>query len=54
MLVQKNKDFKEFIENINKDMQTNDADRIAKHKYDKILDDDLEEYLTKIENKSNA
>lgn len=35
-------------------MQTNDADRIAKHKYDKILDDDLEEYLTKIKNKTNS
>lgn len=39
MLVEKNKDFKEFIENVNKDIQTNDADRIAKNKYDEILED---------------
>lgn len=38
MLVEKNKDFKEFIENVNKDIQTNDADRIAKNKYDEILE----------------
>ena len=45
MLVEKNKDFKEFIDNVNKDIQTNDADRIAKNKYDEILsDEDCEEY----------
>lgn len=38
MLVEKNKDFKEFIDNVNKDIQTNDADRIAKNKYDEILE----------------
>lgn len=40
MLVQKNGDFKEFIENVNKDIQTNDPERIAKIKYDKVLSDD--------------
>lgn len=46
MLVEKNKDFKEFIENVNKDIQTNDADRIAKNKYDKILsDEDLQKHI---------
>lgn len=40
MLVQKNGDFKEFIENVNKDIQTNDPERIAKNKYDKVLSDD--------------
>lgn len=46
MLIRKNKDFKEFITNVNKDIQTNDPERIAKDKYDKILDDNkLEEHL---------
>lgn len=46
MLVEKNKDFKEFIENVNKDIQTNDADRIAKNKYDEILsDEDLQKHI---------
>lgn len=46
MLVEKNKDFKEFIENVNKDIQTNDADRIAKNKYDDILsDEDLQKHI---------
>lgn len=46
MLVGKNKDFKEFIENVNKDIQTNDADRIAKNKYDEILsDEDLQKHI---------
>lgn len=47
MLVEKNKDFKEFIENVNKDIQTNDADRIAKNKYDEILSDEAYEALQK-------
>lgn len=45
MLIRKNKDFKEFITNVNKDIQTNDPERIAKAKYDKILGDELEKYL---------
>lgn len=46
MLVEKNKDFKEFIDNVNKDIQTNDADRIAKNKYDEILsDEDLQKHI---------
>ncbi len=40
MLVQKNGDFKGFIENVNKDIQTNDPERIAKNKYDEVLDDE--------------
>lgn len=40
MLVQKNRDFREFVENVNKDIQTNDPERIAKGKYDEILDDE--------------
>lgn len=40
MLIEKNKDFKEFIQNVNKDFKTNDKDRIAIQNYDKILDDD--------------
>lgn len=40
MLVEINTDFKEFIENVNKDIQTNDPERIAKIKYDKVLSDD--------------
>lgn len=45
MLIRKNKDFKEFITNVNKDIQTNDPERIAKAKYDKILGDELENTL---------
>ena len=45
MLIRKNKDFKEFITNVNKDIQTNDPERIAKAKYDRILGDELEKYL---------
>lgn len=45
MLIRKNKDFKEFITNVNKDIQTNDPERIAKAKYDKILGDELEKHL---------
>lgn len=46
MLVRKNKDFKEFIANVNKDIATNDSERIAKAKYDKILNEkELEKYL---------
>lgn len=45
MLIRKNKDFKEFITNVNKDIQTNDPERIAKAKYEKILGDELEKYL---------
>lgn len=35
-LLMKNKDFEGFIENVNKDIQTNDSDRIAKTKYDRV------------------
>lgn len=46
MLIEKNKDFKEFIQNVNKDFKTNDKDRIAIQNYDKILDDEkLENYI---------
>lgn len=46
MLVEKNKDFKCFIENLNKDIKVNDKDRIAFQHYDKIYSDEkLEEYL---------
>ena len=45
MLVNKNPDFKEFIDTINGDIQTNDKRRIATQYYDKILDDEtLEHY----------
>ena len=38
-------DFKEFIDTINGDIQTNDKRRIATQYYDKILDDEtLEHY----------
>lgn len=40
MLVEKNSDFRAFIENVNKDISTNDKDRIAVAKYDKVLNDD--------------
>ena len=41
----KNPDFKEFIDTINGDIQTNDKRRIATQYYDKILDDEtLEHY----------
>lgn len=40
MLVQKNGDFKEFICNINDDIQTNDPERIILSKYDKVLEDE--------------
>ena len=40
MLVQKNGDFKEFIENVNKDIATNDPERIARNKYDEIFSDE--------------
>ena len=49
MLIDKNKDFKEFIQNVNKDFKTNDKDRIAIQNYDKISDD--EELKNYIENK---
>lgn len=45
MLTEKNTNFKEFITNVNKDIQTNDPERIAKAKYDEILGDELEKYL---------
>ena len=48
MLVNKNADFKEFIETINGDIQTNDKRRIATQYYDEVLDDEsLEEHLSK-------
>ena len=44
MLVSKNTHFKEFIENVNDDIDTclisRDSDRIVKKKYDKIFSDD--------------
>ncbi len=50
MLINKNKDFKKFICDLNKDIQINDRDRIIKENYDKILsDEEMEKYL--IDNK---
>ena len=40
MLVNKNADFREFIDTINGDIQTNDKRRIALQYYDKVLDDE--------------
>ncbi|TKZ35690.1 HTH domain-containing protein [Brachyspira catarrhinii] len=46
MLVEKNKNFKDFIDDVNKDINANDKFRIAKDRYDKILnDDELEKYI---------
>lgn len=46
MLVEKNKNFKDFIDDVNKDINANDKFRIAKDRYDKILNDDgLEKYI---------
>lgn len=46
MLVEKNKNFKDFIDDANKDINTNDKFRIAKDRYDKILnDDELEKHI---------
>ena len=46
MLVDKNADFREFIDTINGDIQTNDKRRIALQYYDKVLDDEsLDRYL---------
>lgn len=47
MLVNKNADFREFIDTINGDIQTNDKRRIALQYYDKVLDDEgLDRYLS--------
>ena len=47
MLVNKNADFREFIDTINGDTQTNDKRRIALQYYDRVLDDEsLEKYLS--------
>lgn len=40
MLTEKNTNFKEFIDDVNKDINANDKFRIAKNKYDKVLSDD--------------
>lgn len=46
MLIEKNINFKEFIDEVNKDIKTNDKSRIAKDKYDKILnEDEIKEYI---------
>lgn len=46
MLVDKNKNFRAFIEDINKDINAHDKFRIAKDRYDKILDDnELDKYI---------
>lgn len=46
MLVEKNKNFKDFIDDVNKDINVTDIHRIAKDRYDKILNDDgLEKYI---------
>lgn len=46
MLVEKNLNFKEFIETINEDVETNDKRRILKDSYDKVLDDEaLEKHI---------
>ena len=47
MLVNKNADFREFIDTINGDIQTNDKRRIALQYYDRVLDDEgLDRYLS--------
>lgn len=47
MLVNKNADFRVFIDTINGDIQTNDKRRIALQYYDKVLDDEsLDRYLS--------
>ncbi|EEO25714.1 HrgA protein [Helicobacter winghamensis] len=46
MLVNKNADFREFINTINGDIQTNDKRRIATQLYDKVFDDEtLENHI---------
>ncbi|WP_288624188.1 HTH domain-containing protein [uncultured Brachyspira sp.] len=46
MLIEKNKNFKDFIDDVNKDINVTDIHRIAKDKYDKILNDnELEKYV---------
>lgn len=46
MLVNKNADFREFIDTINGDIQTNDKRRIATQLYDKVFDDEtLENHI---------
>ncbi len=37
MLIEKNKNFKDFIDDVNKDIKVNDKFRIAKDRYDKIF-----------------
>lgn len=49
MLIGKNPDFKKFIENVIKDFETNDKERIATKNYDNILSD--EELAAHIQNK---
>ncbi|EGK8058237.1 HrgA protein, partial [Campylobacter lari] len=46
LLVYKNKDFKNFIENINKDINVGDYNRIGISFYDEILEDEeMEKYI---------
>lgn len=46
MLTEKNTNFKDFIDDVNKDINANDKFRIAKNRYDEILSDEtLEKYL---------
>ena len=46
MLINKNKNFKDFIADINKDIKVNDKFRIAKDRYDKVLnEEEFEKYL---------
>lgn len=46
MLTEKNTNFKEFIDDVNKDINANDKFRIAKNRYDEILSDEmLEKHL---------
>lgn len=39
MLVEKNPNFKEFIQTINEDLEIGKRHRISKNRYDTILDD---------------
>lgn len=46
LLLEKNKNFSEFIKNINDELEIADLDRVNIKKYDKILDDkEMEEYI---------
>lgn len=50
MLTEKNTNFKEFIDDVNKDINANDKFRIAKNRYDEILSDEMLEKHLKSKN----